>query len=371
MADIDATTGSSLSIEAQLGPKLAAQFRALADGRGDDRLFRAAAFEYFDRCLTDRMNPDPYFDWVNSLAMPTSSTPVGFTGLWEAAMNVAHEWEDSRTRHQHKGSGYYFAGMRDAALGSLDRAFLYAHQAAVEDAWPVRDRIPPSPAGWFITLDDRSLNQSAYEMVHRWAAFLEDRLAEYRRAGRGNLSIDGLRARYEGTASLGETMTAVAHTVARLVYLAPTRVFRIHENRFAALLLTQVELELCFILEDVLTDAPGIVDPGWTLSKLIGQYPAGHGVHLDPKMDIKVISDLVNAGGNFAVVLGELLQSRTVTGFHRVLEDRETDLLVALLIRNTSAHGLDRPGNIAVTFDQVVQRLFFALFAAIESLYAG
>lgn len=253
MADFDNSTSPPPPIEAQLGPKLAAQFLALANGRGDDRAFREAAFEYFDRCMADNVNPDPYFNWVNRLAMPTSETPVGFTGLWEAAMNVAHQWEDARGRHHHKGSGYYFAGMRDAALGSLDRAFLYAHQAAVEDAWPDRDRIPPSPAGWFITLDDRDPHQSAYDMVHRWATYLWARLAEYREAGRGRMTPGGLRARYEATASLGETMTAVAHAVARLVYLGPTRVFRIHENRFAALLLAQVELELCLILEDVLT----------------------------------------------------------------------------------------------------------------------
>lgn len=356
-------------MESELGPALAAQFIALIEtGVANREPFRAAAFDYFDCCVTDDVNPDAYFNWVGQLALPRAGTPLALTGLWEWAVAIAHEWEDARGRHQHKGSGYYFAGMRDAALGDLDRAFLYVHQAAVEDSWPDRDRIPASPAGWFITMDDRSEGQSAYDLVSRWAGFLDDRLAEYRDAGRGSLDMDSLRRRYEAHGSLGEAMPAVAHAVARLVRLAPSRGLRIHDNRFSALLLTQVQLEVCLVLEDVLTDAPGITDPGWTLSKLISQYPSGNGVSLDKK-DIEVISKVANLSGNFGTVLREMLSGTTLTGFNRALSECETDLVVAMLARNTSAHGLDRPADVAALFDQVVSRLFFALFAVIETLY--
>ena len=354
-------------LESELGSNLAGQFIGIIEtGTADRAAFRAAAFEYFDGCVAKGDNPDPYFNWVGQLALPRAETPLAMTGLWEWAMAIAHEWEDERGRHQHKGSGYYFAGMRDASLGDLDRAFLYVHQAAVEDAWPDRDRIPSSPAGWLITMDDRSDQQSAYDLVKRWADFVRDRLEEYRDAGRGALDIEGLRARYATHPKLGEAMPAIAHAVARIVRLAPSRGLRIHENRYSALLLTQVELELGLILEDVLTDAPGIADPGWTLSKLVSQYPAGHGVDLGSS-GIDRILKLANINGN---VLDEMLGGTTLTGFERELTPRESDLVVAILIRNTSAHGLDRPGDVALLFEDVVRRLFFALFAAIESLYA-
>ena len=140
-------------LKAELGP--AAQFLALANainnGRPiDEAAFRAAAFDYFDGHLAAHTNPDTYFNWIGQMALPRPGTPLAHTGLWEWAMRIAHEWEASRGEHVHKGSGYYFAGIRDIALGDLDRGFLYMHQAAVEDIYPDRDRLPDSPAGWFL-----------------------------------------------------------------------------------------------------------------------------------------------------------------------------------------------------------------------------
>jgi hypothetical protein len=73
--------------------------------------------------------------------------------------------------------------------------------------------------------------------------------------------------------------------------------------------------------------------------------------------------------GGFDTVVGELLAGVAVTGFSGALTDREADLAIAVLVRNKSAHGLERPGAAARQFDQIVPRLFFALFAAIEDLY--
>lgn len=73
--------------------------------------------------------------------------------------------------------------------------------------------------------------------------------------------------------------------------------------------------------------------------------------------------------GGFDTVIAELLAGTTVTGFSRTLSGRETDLAIAVLVRNKSAHGLERPGAAARQFNEIVPRLFFALFAALEDLY--
>ena len=56
-----------------------------------------------------------------------------------------------------------------------------------------------------------------------------------------------------------------------------------------------------------------------------------------------------------------------VSGFSRTLTDREMDVAIAALVRNKSAHGLERPGAAAPV--TIVPRLFFALFAVLEDLY--
>jgi hypothetical protein len=122
----------------ELGPSLARQFLALADAAPiNDAAFRAASFEYFDRHAAAKRNPDTYFNWIGKIALPRPETPLANNGLWEWALSIAHEWAESRNAHQHRGSGYYFAGMRSIALGDIDRGFLYMHQAAVENTPPI------------------------------------------------------------------------------------------------------------------------------------------------------------------------------------------------------------------------------------------
>lgn len=350
----------------ELGPSLARQFLALADAAPiDDAAFRTAAFEYFDRHAAAKTNPDTYFNWIGQVALPRPETPLANTGLWEWALSIAHEWEESRSAHQHKGSGYYFAGMRSIALGDIDRGFLYMHQAAVEDTYPDRDRLPESPAGWFIALDASRADQAYHDWVSNHEVYLSGKLSAYRTAGRGALTLDELRSRYKTNGSLTDAATTLAHVIARLTRMESSKRLRILDNRFAALLLTQVALELCLAIEDVMHDR---IVTGLALGGLASQFPQGHGISLTSD-DVGRLNALASTPSGFDTVITELLFGGVVTGFGRTLTDREADLEIAVLVRNKSAHGLDRPEAAARLFDQITPRLFFALFMAIETLY--
>lgn len=113
----------------ELGSALAGQFLALAEAISNNRAidqapFRDAAFDYFDGHRRQAQARTPTSNWIGQLALPRPGTPLAHTSLREWAMGIAHDWEASRGRHQHKGSGYYFGGMRDIAMGDLDRGFL-------------------------------------------------------------------------------------------------------------------------------------------------------------------------------------------------------------------------------------------------------
>ena len=355
----------------ELGPALAGQFLALAEAIYNDRpidevSFRAAAFDYFDAHAAAGTNPETYFNWIGQLALPRPGTPLAHTGLWEWALRIAHEWEARSGKHVHKGSGYYFAGIRDIALGDLDRGFLYMHQAAVEDTYPDRDRLPDSPAGWFLSLDARRADQTYYDKVAEHEAYLERQLAAYRAASRGTLTLDDLRARYQVHGILLDAVTTIAHVIARIRRLDSNRTREILDNRFAALLLTQVSLELCLVIEDVLQRK---ILAGATLGALASRYPAGLGISFTTN-EIGELNSLAWTPAGFDTAIEELLAgTTTVTGFSRTLSDREADLAIAHLVRNKSAHGLERPEAAARLFGQIVPRLFFVLFAALEDLY--
>lgn len=187
-----------------LGADLGREMETLSDaldlGAAPDwPSFAAAVHAYLD-ALPPNQNPDPYFNWVGTMAIPRPGTPMKFTGLWEPALSIVLDWEAARRKHTHKGSGCYFAGLRDVWMGNLDRAFLYMHQAAMEDVWPDVDRIRESPAGWFITMDASRADQTAHQFVARYEQYLDGKLRAYRDAGRGSLDLSGLRALSQQTA---------------------------------------------------------------------------------------------------------------------------------------------------------------------------
>jgi hypothetical protein len=359
-----------VSIVDQLGSDLADQFEALAAAiRGevpfDEAAFRRAAFDYFDRCAAAGANPDPFFDWIGTLGLPRPGTPLALTGLWEWAIEIAHDWEDAAPgRRLHKGTGYYFAGMRDIALGNLDRGFLYMHQAAVEDRLSTGDPMPPRPAIWFVTLDPRHVGQAYRDKVVEYEAFLEARLAEYRSSGRGALSVADYRDRAQRHVILLDVVTAIAYVVARTTSLASRRTARIRSSEFAGLILSQLALQLCLVVEDLMLRAPG--SPGGTFKPLAAWYAPQATMALSD-------AELGQLNGRFIAAfdqtLTEVLDGRQVAAFGRPLSDRESDLVAAYGVRNRSAHGLERPAAIASDFDRLMPRLYYAVFAALEVLY--
>jgi hypothetical protein len=354
--------------EAQLGPRLAREWEALATtilaGRQPDwPRFAAATHAYLDALPTGE-NPDPYFDWIGNLALPRNQAPLGHTGLWEPALAIVLEWEGRRARHAHKGSGYYFAGLRDVALGNLDRGFLYMHQAAIEDAWPDEDLVPNSPAGWFVTMNAREVAGTAHEFVQRYEGYLAGQLHAYVAAGRGALDLDGFRARVAANAQLFTPVSTAAHVIARLLSIDSARLGPILENRFAPTLHTQLLMELCLVLEDVFQRLRGD-------RLVLGGHVAQAGLDRMALTtnDIGKVNELAATPASFDAFIYELLTTGGASAFGRPITDREVDFVIAVAVRNKAAHGGPRPTATDKNFDQLIARLFFAIFVVLEERY--
>jgi hypothetical protein len=67
--------------------------------------------------------------------------------------------------------------------------------------------------------------------------------------------------------------------------------------------------------------------------------------------------------------MDEILDAGQPAGFIRRLTDRELDVAITMTTRNRAGHGGDLPGATDRRFDEIVRRLFFAMFAALEDLY--
>lgn len=351
-----------------LGADMNAQFVALYGrhfngGPFDENAFRDAAFGYFDAEFAAHRNPDPFFDNLGLLGLPRPMTPLWWTGVWEFALNIVHEWEATTGNRVHKGTGYYFAGVRDIAMGNLDRGFMYMHQAAVEDSISSGLALPASPAVWFVTLDSASQEQAYHEKVAEYETYLEGQLATYRAGGRGVLTLPELRARLSRHPVLLDGLRVMAYAIAQLVMLNEQRTARIRQSDFAEFRLSQIALQLCLVIEDALLRARGA---SGMFKSLVEQYAPGAGMALTGP-------ELIQLNGRFRAdfdaTMAEVLDGRPVTGFGRPLSDQEADIVAAYGIRNRSAHGLERPPATVVEFERLAPRLFWALFRCLETQF--
>ena len=358
------------AMRTELGEDLAGHLHAAATAVAaampvDWPAFRASVFRYLDH-LGANPHPDPLFNWVGSASLPRSTTTLALTGLWEVALQAVIEWEAERGVHAHKGSGFYFAGIRDVSFNNLDRAFLYMHQAAIEDTWPNRDRIPDSPAGWFITMDASHVAGTAFQFVERYERYLRAQLNGYRTAGRGALNLPGLRAQLVRHGDLFVPITSIAHVIARLLNVDSTRLGPILANRFAPSLRAQLAFELCLTYEDVLQrrhPAQG------ALGTLIANPPLVTGVTLRTDPEQREINARAASPAGYDQLMDEILDAGQPAGFARTLTDRELNASIAMTTRNRAGHGGGRPSATDRRFDEIVHRLFFAIFAALEDLY--
>lgn len=358
-------------MEAELGAELARELNAFATAialrQPPDRPgFRDAVHRYLDG-LGPHPHPDPFFNWVAAASLPRSDIALALTGLWEPALQAVIEWEASGGDHAHKGSGFYFAGIRDMSFGNLDRAFLYMHQAAMEDTWPDRDRIPDSPAGWFITMDASKDAGTAHDFVERYEQHLVARLDAYRAAGRGGLDLVGLRDRLARQGDLFTPITSIAHVIARLLNVDALRLGPILDNRFAPTLRAGLAFELCLVYEDLIQrrhSAQG------ALGGLIAAAPFVVDVNLRTDPEQKEINARAASPAGYDLLVDQILDAGQPAGFPRTLTDRELDAVIAMTTRNRAGHGGVRPGATDLRFDEIVPRLFFAIFAALEDLYA-
>jgi hypothetical protein len=212
-----------------------------------------------------------------------------------------------------------------------------------------------------------ALGATAFDFVKRYGAHLEARLGAYRAAGRGSLDLPGLRDRLAKHGDLFTPIISIAHVIARLLNVDSTRVGPILDNPFAPTLRAGLAFELCLAYEDLLQRRHAVQ---LALGGLISSPPLVSNVALRPDPELRELNRRSASPADYNQLIAEILDTGQPTGFARTLTERELDAAIAMVTRNRAGHGGERPGATDRRFDEIVPRLFFAIFAALEDLYA-
>lgn len=337
----------------EIGPEL----EKLMSGLDMDR-WRDASGEYFARTP----QPNRLFDilansWLRGVVIPTLQPDlfrhtVGLVEQWE----VDHPSEPPR----HKGTPYYWLGMGYTLLGDLDRAFLYMHLALEEDRRTSGEKVPEMPAFAFVSLDAQKQEQAFKEAVDAYAAFIEERLAGYRKDTHGSLTLPVLREKVIAAESRWDGMFHLVYATARIRHLellGPV----VTNTAFGRNLLGQAIGDICVVAEEWLRE-------GWPGD---GEF-LKHAVRFLRSRGITDAQEVVDSvatasGADWGGTVTALLDG-THRSARRALSAVELDITTAWQMRNSAAHRVTANELIAERFEDIERRAYGAVFAIAEAL---
>lgn len=326
----------------------------------DAALLRQRSFDYFDR----HPHPDPYFNILSGVAITAAqSAAFGRPLTLDYGISLALQWEANHPGQRlHKGTPYYFAGVRDILLGDLDRGFLWMHQALVEDQLSSGQDAPDTPALAFATMNAVKQDQAFRDEVARYAAFVEERLDQYRLSGRGALTLDQLRSRAMARPGLIEPLFQLVYVSARIIRLESLDAAIARDNPFAQLLTASLLSDLCLTTDGaVQVWTPGL----WRPLQQAKEYAKASKLQLT-QADLQDANKRFNA--QFTPTLTALLSGSYATTAGRSLSDLEGDAVITYGVRNRTAHGVAAEPVLEQHFEDVEKRLFFQLFSVVERL---
>lgn len=110
-------------------------------------------------------------------------------------------------------------------------------------------------------------------------------------------------------------------------------------------------------------------EPG-ALGALLAWPPLVGAINLRTDPEQRELNRRSATPADYDLPIDEILDAGQPSGVVRALTDREHDSAVGLTTRTRAGHGGERPTATGHRFDEIVPRLFFAVFAALEDLYA-
>lgn len=338
-----------------LGPELEKLLAGLDLDRWDN-----AVNEYFDRTS----QPNEVFNILSGAWLRNVVAPALRPNLLQHTVGLAEEWDDAHSpNRRHKGTPYYFLGMGYILLGDIDRGFLYMHLAFREDQLLTGTADPVQPAMRFVTVDASSDQQAFKDEVDAYAAFIETRMQRYRDLTGNALTLSALRQKVIPDQRLWDDMFHLVYATARIRRLEAWG----HVSTatpFGVNLMAQGLADLCLVAEQWLR-------LGWPSKGLFFQlavnYLGATGYAGTADATMQAVSKASKVPGAWATTVEELLGGVFLAD-GRAVDQREADIALAYLIRNSSAHNVKADPILATRFEDIESRIYASVFGILEHL---
>lgn len=331
------------------------------------------AMAFFDRHPVEPQLQDFFFTNFTPLfwrPLMQERKWAGAENLWSSLLEMAVSWETLRSPSRvHKGTPYYFWSMAAILSGAVDRGYSLMHQAAEEDRLTSQVPLPPSPTYAFITMDVVDPHQAFLHWVHVQSQYVETRLSSYQSSRSGSLGFSDLRTRFLlDVPRLLDPVLLFGHVTARLTQWEELPEHA-RTSGFAAQLELNLLSDLLLVVEELIREKnPTKSAPRQPVyfSDQLGFLAAQVGLSIAKPQLTTINNDF--KGDPDATVRALLDGTHTPASGTR-LPGIESDLALALCLRNHAAHSVLNLPVISERFPDVRQAFYNVLFLVVEKLY--
>jgi hypothetical protein len=361
----------NFSIE-DLGQAMNEQFRSLyvyyfANGSFDREIFEIQSHTYFDnfRSINDH---DRYFNNLTPLWLILLQRGL-FTHaeqVWEIVTEAAARWEKLNHNDKiHKGAGFYFWGITCILKEDLEKGFLLMHQAVEED---IRNPIPDpkcTPAYSFVSLDYNQQNQLFRNKVLELAEFVEEKLTTYKAERNGKLTMADFRTRILQNPDLVEQVFLFVYELFHLKKMLAENKRGLTKNTYGSMLMVQSIFTFTLIIDNLIKEKHNNQDSHkQQFMHLLVFLSQKAKLNMD-ESKLKAINGMFTR--DFQGTFEKLMNSQPL--FKSRFSATEEDIAISYGFRNSAAHKIKNRGYIHAMFNDIVNRIFYLFFFAIEKLY--
>lgn len=333
---------------------------------------RKKIFSYFDSKINNLPGHDYLFNNLTIIwKIYQNNGRLGEAQqFWQDILIIVQEWEQTRCKRIHKGSLFYFWSQTAILQGQFDKGFFLIHSAYEEDVLTHKNVMPGTPAFKTVSLNYSAEDNFLYDLVKAWANYLSGFIETYHKLSGTMFSLDDFQNNFLNKPPDRETLFSFTYTLARFFDFDSTIPPAIIKGSFASLFELNLLFDLVLVIDSLIYSS--LVSPGpndWGFKNLAKHLLLESGLRTDPGITRSYLQEIHDLSKiNFVMTLTLLLDQTFVYKDGSSLSRLESDIGLALCLRNFSAHKIGSFPMVHERFKEIRQSLYNVLFLAVETL---
>jgi len=329
--------------------------------------------QYFDRKIGNTDGQDYLFNNIGIIwnLFEINGRTRESQYLWEDILNIVLDWERKTGERIHKGSIYYFWSKTAISQGEFEKGFFLIHSAYEEDVITQNNKLPNTPAFKTVSLRYTDSENLLFRLVEKWAKYLENFINEYNKKYNKSFSLSDFQSKFLDKPPSRDILFSFSYSLAKN-YSVEQFPDEIKNGNFLSYYEMKSLSEIILVIDNLIYVS--IINPGrhdYRFINLGSKLLFTAKINQNESLGRDHLNDVNQAKDNdFEKCLNELLDQVFVFSSDNFnCQGLESDVSIAYLFRNYTAHNIETFPVISRRFQEIRQSIYNVLFLAIETFY--